>query len=51
MKFSDLEKDVKLCEFKYFPHGFLSYDIPLLLPEASVANEYIVNEIEKILTL
>jgi hypothetical protein len=49
--FSDLGKDAKLCEFKYFPHGFLSYDLPLLLPEASVANEYIVNEIEKFLSL
>jgi hormone-sensitive lipase len=48
--YSLLEKDVKLFEFKYFPHGFLSYDLPMMLPEASVANELVIDEIEKILS-
>jgi hypothetical protein len=44
-----LDKDVELIEFKYFPHGFLSYDLPLLFPEAGVANETVINEMEKFL--
>jgi hypothetical protein len=44
-----LEKDVKLVEFKYFPHGFLSYDLPMMLPEASVANDMLIKEMEKFL--
>jgi hypothetical protein len=36
-----------MIEFKYFPHGFLNYDFPLMMPEASVANEFIIEEIKK----
>jgi hypothetical protein len=36
-------------EFKYFPHGFLSYDLPLLFPEAGVTNDAIIAEMEKFL--
>lgn len=49
MKFSDLDKDVKLIEYKYFPHGFLSYDLPMMLPEASIVNDLIIEEMEKFL--
>jgi hypothetical protein len=48
--FSDLEKDVKLIELKYFPHGFLNYDFPLMMPEASVASDIIVKEMEKFIS-
>ena len=34
-------------EIKYFPHGYLNYDIPIMMPEAGIANELIINEMEK----
>ncbi len=34
-------------EYKYFPHGFLSYDLPMMLSEASIVNDFIKDEIEK----
>ena len=46
--FSDLKKDVKLIELKYFPHGFLNYDYPLMMPEASFANDILIEEMKKI---
>jgi hormone-sensitive lipase len=46
-KLCDLNKDVKYIELKYFPHGFLNYDFPLMMPEASVGSEIIMEEMEK----
>jgi len=34
----------KYVEFKYFPHGFLNFDTPILMPEVSKANEIIIEE-------
>lgn len=42
-----LNKNVKLTELKYFPHGFLNYDYPLMMPEASVANEIMIEQMEE----
>jgi hypothetical protein len=44
-----LGNDCELVEFKYFPHGFLSYDLPILFPEASVTNDVVMAEMEKFL--
>jgi len=44
-----LKKDVKLVELKFFPHGFLNYDFALLMPEASIATDIIVEEMEKVI--
>jgi len=35
---------------KFFPHGFLNYDYPLLMPEAGVATDVIVAEMQKIIS-
>lgn len=45
----NLQKDVQMKEFKYFPHGFLSYDNQVMLSEASVANDIIIQDIETFL--
>jgi hypothetical protein len=44
-----LKKDAKIIELKYFPHGFLNYDVPMMMPETSVATDIIVEEMTKIL--
>jgi hypothetical protein len=44
-----LKVDSKYIELKYFPHGFLNYDYPLMMPEASVATEMFVEEMKKFL--
>ncbi len=36
-----------MIELKYFPHGFLNYDFPLMMPEASVGNDILIDEIKK----
>jgi len=46
-----LKKDVKLFEFEYFPHGFLNYDIPMMMPEAGVTNATIIAEMNKFIEL
>jgi hypothetical protein len=38
---------VKCFEFKYFPHGFLSYDLPMMMEEAAIANKLVIEEMEK----
>lgn len=48
-KLVDLNVDVKLKEIKYFPHAFLNYDYPVMVPEANIGNEIIVKEIEKLI--
>lgn len=50
-KLIELGRDVKLTEFKYFPHGFLNYDFPLLMPEVAEANNIIIEEMEKFITM
>jgi len=37
-----------LIELKYFPHGFLSYDVPMMMPDANISNDYIIKEMIKI---
>lgn len=46
-KLVDLGVDATMKEFKYFPHGYLNYDISMMMPEAAIANEFIMNEMEK----
>ena len=41
--------DAFLYEYKYFPHGFLNYDLPLVMPEAAELNKQILMELEKII--
>ena len=38
---------MKLIELKYFPHGFLNYDVPMMMPDAGIANDYIIKEMRK----
>jgi hypothetical protein len=42
-----LNKDVFFSEFKYFPHGFLNYDIKNFFPECALITDTITKEIEK----
>ena len=46
-KLINLNKDVFFYEFKYFPHGFLNYDIKIIFPELSLITDRIIKEIEK----
>ena len=39
--------DCKMEEYMFFPHGFLNYDFPMMLPEASIIIEKIAKEMEK----
>ena len=48
-KLVDLNVDVKMKEIKYFPHAFLNYDYPMMMPEANIGNEIIIEEIEQII--
>ncbi len=41
-----MDKDAKLVELKYFPHGFLNYDHKLVFPEAAIANDIIIEFIK-----
>ena len=41
--------DCELKEIKYFPHGFLNYDIFMMLTEAGIVNEMIINDINNFL--
>ena len=38
--------DCELKEIKYFPHGFLNYDVPMMFPEASAVTQRIAEEME-----
>ncbi len=49
-KLTQLEKDCKLYELKYFPHGFLNYDNPHMIPEAKIGIEIVMREIEKVIS-
>ncbi len=44
-----LEKNCKLFELKYFPHGFLNFDVPGMMPECKIGNDIIIEEMEKII--
>ena len=46
-KLLKLNKDVFFSEFKYFPHGFLNYDIKNFFPECALITDTITKEIEK----
>ena len=46
-KLVKLNVDVTMKEIKYFPHGFLNYDIPNMMPESGIATDIIVEEMEK----
>lgn len=48
-RLTQLDKECKLYEFKYFPHGFLNYDVPMMMPEAKVGVELMMREIEKVI--
>ena len=39
--------DCKMEEYMYFPHGYLNYDFPMMLPDASIIIEKIAQEMEK----
>ena len=45
-----MKKKVKMIEFKYFPHGFLNYDIKMMMPEAAVINEMVIKDMDKYIT-
>ena len=49
-RLTELKKEVKLIEFKYFPHGFLNYDVPNMMPEAKIGNDVIIKEMEKVIS-
>ena len=49
-KLVKLGKDVKYTEFKYFPHGYLNYDFPIMMQEVSKANDMIIQEMEKFIS-
>jgi hormone-sensitive lipase len=46
-KLLNLNKNVSMMEFKYFPHGFLNYDIKLIMPEAAEINQIVLEEMNK----
>jgi len=46
-KLLKLNKDIYFYEFKYFPHGYLSYDFKMVFPEMTLINDMIMKEIEK----
>jgi len=46
-KLLKLNKDVYFHEFKYFPHGYLSYDFKMVFPELTLINDIIMKEIAK----
>ena len=43
-KLIQLNVDVQLIEMKFFPHGFLNYDYPFMMPEASVASDIVIEQ-------
>jgi acetyl esterase/lipase len=47
-RLTKLDKKCKLFELKYFPHGFLNYDVPHMMPEAKIGNDIIIEEMEKV---
>ena len=49
-KLVKLGKDVQFTEFKYFPHGYLNYDFPIMMEEVSKANDMIIEEMDKFIT-
>lgn len=49
-KLLDCNVDAKLYEFKFFPHGFLSYDMPTVVPEVSEVYPYILKEMEEVIS-
>ncbi len=38
---------MKIFEFKYFPHGFLNYDVPLLFKEAGLVDDLLISHISE----
>lgn len=42
--------DCKTIEFKYFPHGFLNYDMPGVAPEVAEVYDYILLQMEEVIT-
>jgi hormone-sensitive lipase len=48
-KMVDLKKDIKLTELKYFTHGFLNFDCPMMMTESSVASDIIVEQVRSFL--
>ena len=49
-KLVKIGKDVHYTEFKYFPHGYLNYDFPIMMQEVSKANDMIIEEMNKFIT-
>ena len=49
-KLVKIGKDVHYTEFKYFPHGYLNYDFPIMMHEVSKANDMIIEEMNKFIT-
>lgn len=41
--------NTKMHEFNYFPHGFLNYDVPNIMPEASISSNIIIKEIVELI--
>lgn len=48
-KICDINKDLKIIELKYFPHGFLNYDKKSLFKEAKIGTKIFMDEIEPFL--
>ena len=48
-KLVQLGVDVEMREFKYFPHCFINYDHPKLMPEVSIVMDIIIKEMKKVL--
>jgi hypothetical protein len=45
----DSKVNASYTELKHFPHGFLNYDFPMMMPEASIANDLLIEEMKKFL--
>ena len=44
-----INKKCQLKEFKYFPHGFLNYDYPFIMPQSAKITDIISEDISKFL--
>ena len=48
-KLIELGVDVEMREIKYFPHCFINYDHPKLMPEVSIVMDIIIKEMKNVL--
>lgn len=48
--YSKIGVEFKISEFKYFPHGFLNYDVPILFKEAGYINDLVISHMNSLLS-